>query len=119
MKWAIRCNGLTRFRVVSSQSVASTLAQSIIFVILGWGEPMSQHDEIDRNYDFFQRNLSEYLKEHKGDYVLLRACAEEGFFPTAAEAYSVAIARFADKCFSIQEVIAEPVDLGFFTNVAH
>ena len=79
----------------------------------------AQDREVDANYDFFQRHLGEYLQKHRGEYALLKSRKLIEFFETPGEAYRVAKERFADDVFSIQEVTDEPIDLGFFSYVAH
>jgi hypothetical protein len=68
--------------------------------------------EIDNNYDFFQRNLGGLLKDHHGEYALLRNKQIEGFFDRPGDAYREGLARFSDEFFSIQEVRSEPIELG-------
>lgn len=75
--------------------------------------------EIDANYDYFARNLSKFLVDHKGQYALLRDCVVVRFFEKPGMAYRFGKAEFADGVFSIQEVTEEPVDLGFFSHVAN
>lgn len=70
--------------------------------------------EIDRNYDFFQRNLAKYLPEHKGEFALLKEASLIDFFDGPGEAYRAGLARFSDEIFSIQEVRSEPIELGHF-----
>lgn len=67
--------------------------------------------EIDRNYDYFQRNLSCFLKEHEGEYALLRNQEVVGFFAAIGEAYREGLAQFRDQPFSLQLVTREPVEL--------
>lgn len=76
----------------------------------------AQNLEVDRNFDFFQRNLSKYLPEHAGQYALLRHAQLVGFYTSVRDAISVARERFPDSIYSLQEVTAEPVDLGFFSH---
>jgi hypothetical protein len=71
--------------------------------------------EVDANYDFMQCRLSTYLPDHAGEYALLKSRALVGFYPKAGEAYREGLKRFGDGIFSIQEVTAEPLDLGFFS----
>ena len=71
--------------------------------------------EVDRNYDFFQRNLSRFLPEEFGRYALLRHGEVIGFFDTADEASDRA-AEFLDQLFSIQIVDPEPINLGLYSN---
>ena len=71
--------------------------------------------EVDRNYDFFQRNLASYLSGHAGQYALLKSAALVGFFDGPGEAYRAGLAQFPDEIFSLQEVTDQPVDLGVFS----
>lgn len=71
--------------------------------------------EVDRNYDFFQRNLASYLGDHSGRYALLKSAALVGFFDGPGEAYRAGLARFPDHIFSIQEVTDKPIELGVFS----
>ena len=74
--------------------------------------------EVDRNYDFFQRNLTTFLKDHKGQYALLRHREVLGFYDEPGEAAAVATKQFEDDLFSIQEVTSLPIDLGLYTFAA-
>jgi hypothetical protein len=78
-----------------------------------------QAREVDENYDFFQRHLNDYLAGHRGEYALLKNRTLVGFFAQPVEALDAALGQFADGVFSIQEVTDEPIDLGFFSHVAH
>ncbi len=75
--------------------------------------------EVDANYDFFCRNLKQFLAEHDGQYALLKNRAVVEFFPGPGEAYRFGQSAFPDGIFSIQEVNDEPIDLGFFSHVAN
>jgi hypothetical protein len=72
--------------------------------------------EIDANYDAFRRNLSSYLPTQSGKIALLHACQPVGFFDSVAEAARQGDKLFPDKLYSLQPVIEEPVDLGFFSH---
>lgn len=72
--------------------------------------------EIQRNFDFFQRNVANFLPLREGQYALLHNCSVAGFFPTAVLAEAAGEQQFRDAPFSIQEVTRESVDLGFFSN---
>lgn len=79
---------------------------------------MKQSDlkkEVEENYDYFQRNLSSFLKEKSGEYALIRSRKIIGFYSGAGEAYRAGLEKFADEIFSIQEVTEQPVDLGFMS----
>jgi hypothetical protein len=71
--------------------------------------------EVDRNYDWFQRNLSRLLAEHAGEYALLKSEAVIGFYDGPGIAYRAGLARFPDALFSIQQVTDEPIELGFMS----
>ncbi len=71
--------------------------------------------EVDANYDFLQRKLSTYLPDHEGEYALLKSRELVSFFTKPGDAYREGLRRFDDGIFSIQEVTAEPLDLGFFS----
>lgn len=75
--------------------------------------------EVDLNYDYFQRNLATLMRDHGGEYAVLRSEKIIAFFRTVGEAYRSAVESFPDRIFSIQEVTDEPVHLGVFSHVAH
>ena len=72
--------------------------------------------EIDRNFDFFQRNMARFLPDERGKFALLRHGKVVRFYATARDAEHAGVKKFPDDLFSIQEVTSEPVDLGFFTH---
>lgn len=74
--------------------------------------------EVDQNYDFFQRNLSNFLNEQQGRFALLRHREVLGFYDEPGEAAAVASKKFSDDLFSIQEVTSLPIDLGLYTFAA-
>jgi len=75
--------------------------------------------EVDRNFDYFQRHLVAFMRDHAGEYVVLRSEVPIAFFGTVGDAYRSAAQQFPDRLFSIQEVTSEPVDLGSFSHVDH
>ncbi len=76
----------------------------------------SRDEEIDRNYDYFQRNLTSFLSDHRDEYVLLRDANIVNFFQLPSAARRFAEANYPDNLFSIQEVTDEPVDLGYMSH---
>jgi len=77
-------------------------------------------EAIDRNYSAFVRQLGELLKEHEGRYALVYEAAIEGLFTTVDEAEREGRRRYgADQPYSIQPVVNEPDDLGWFSHVAN
>jgi len=71
--------------------------------------------EIDKNFDFFQRTLGNYLPEYEGKFALLRDCDVIRFFDSPAEAEQVGEQEFDDGLYSVQQVSRAPADLGFFS----
>jgi hypothetical protein len=74
--------------------------------------------EVDRNYDYFQRNLATFMQDHAGEYAVLKARKVVKFFKRPGDAYQYAVSTISDGIFSVQEVTDEPIDLGFFSHVA-
>lgn len=72
----------------------------------------SHRSEIDRNFDFFRRNLSALLHAHRGSYVLLRHAGVIDFYDSPGEAYRAGLKQFPDELFSVQRISDEPVELG-------
>ena len=75
----------------------------------------AQLAEIDRNYDVFQRNLKRYMPVRAGKYALMKGGNMIGFFNTVRDTAEQATLRFHNDVYSIQQVVEDPVDLGFFS----
>ncbi|MCX8474372.1 MAG: hypothetical protein MT490_01130 [Sphingomonas sp.] len=71
--------------------------------------------EVDANYDFFQRNLALLIPDHQDRYALLRKCRIDGFYDRPGDAFRAGIEKYPDELFSIQQVTTEVEDLGFFS----
>lgn len=71
--------------------------------------------EVDHNYDFFQRNLAGYLRDHFGKYALLKSCRIVGFYDGSGLAYRAGLAQFSDEIFSIQKVTDEVEEMGMMS----
>ncbi|MES2002818.1 MAG: hypothetical protein V4444_10990 [Pseudomonadota bacterium] len=78
----------------------------------------AQKLEVDRNYDAFMRMLASILDTHEGEYALMRNRKVVEFFDSPRAANVAGTERFSDGVYSIQEVTDEPIDLGFWSNVA-
>ena len=78
-----------------------------------------QRIEVDQNYDAFQRMLGTLLPTHRNRYALMRDREVVDIFDSSAAADSAGMAAYSDAVFSIQEITDEPIDLGFFSHVAH
>lgn len=71
--------------------------------------------EIDRNYDYFQRHMGDYLPRERGRYALLRHGKVIGFYD-GADAAEEKGEEFEDGLYSIQLVDPAPINLGAFSN---
>ena len=78
-----------------------------------------QKQQVDQNYDAFVRLLGGIIEDHRDKLALMRDGKIVGYFSTPREALLAATERFPDAIFSIQEVTDEPIDLGFWSHVAH
>lgn len=70
--------------------------------------------EVDRNYDFFQRNIARFIADHRGQYALIRKLKIIDFFDDPGKAALLGSSQFPDQVFSIQEVTDAPIDLGLY-----
>lgn len=71
--------------------------------------------EVDRNYDFFQRNLAGLLEQHAGQYALLKSGDIVDYFNGPGDAYRAGLSLFPDEIFSVQKVTGEADNLGFMS----
>ena len=74
---------------------------------------------IESNFDFFQRNLKEFLLAHRGKFALLRDKEVVGFFDGPGEAYRAGLESYPDEVFSIQEVEDRPAEMGLMSVALH
>jgi len=80
---------------------------------------LRQDEEVDRNYEAFKKLLPSILAQHRDKLALMRDEQIVGFFDSPRELLEAAYDRFADGIFSIQDVTDQPLDLGFWSHVAH
>lgn len=74
---------------------------------------------IANNYQAFEAMLPLLLRDHKGKFALLRDGQVVEFFDTAGMAQIAGIERFDDALFSVQKVIEEAIDLGFYSHARY
>ena len=79
----------------------------------------TKQEEVDRNFEFFQRQLSQLLPDHGGKFALIRDCQIIDFFDTAQDANTAGARLYSDGLFSIQKVTDEIGDLGFYSHAMH
>lgn len=77
-----------------------------------------RQQEVDANFHAFQDFLPTLLKEHEGEYVIMRHKQIEKFCSSMQEAVIHATKAYKDGLFSIQEVTYNTEDLGWFSDVA-
>lgn len=78
-----------------------------------------QQEEVDRNYDAFQRQLADLIATHDGQIAVMRDGRVVGCFGSVRAALTEARQRFPDGIYSIQEVTREPIDLGVFSHAGN
>ena len=74
--------------------------------------------EIDKNFEYFQGIVGSLVPKHLGKYAVLHNCKVVSYFNTSAEALIEGYKKYPDGMFSVQEVVAAPLDLGFYSHVA-
>lgn len=72
--------------------------------------------EIEQNYQFFQGRVGDLMKNHAGEFAVLKNREIIRMCGTVAEAIAVGYSKDEGGLFSIQEVTDEPLDLGFFSH---
>ncbi|MSP03156.1 MAG: hypothetical protein EXR07_19230 [Acetobacteraceae bacterium] len=81
-------------------------------------EPAMSHaksDEIDRNLQRLSEIPPGLMRDHEGQYALMRHGDVVDFFPDAIDAQIAGNRRFDDNIFSIQCVQSAPEQLGYFS----
>lgn len=75
----------------------------------------SKSEEIDRNLERFLEVLPTLVREHGGQYALIRHGNIQEFFYSALDAQIAGNQRFDDQIFSIQCVKEAAEELGWFS----
>ena len=83
------------------------------------GCSMDQQQEVDRNYEEFQKLLPSIIGSHRNQYALMQDGKIIGFYSTSKDAITTANSFLLGKPFSIQRVTDGAVDLGFFSHAMH
>jgi hypothetical protein len=79
----------------------------------------TKQEEVDRNFDFFQKELIKLLPRYVGKFALIRDCQITGFYDTAQDANTAGSQLYADGLFSIQKVSQEIGDFGIYSHAVH
>ena len=80
--------------------------------------PDQQRAEVLGNYEVFKGELPELLAKHRGQYAVYRHRGRVRIFDTFREALAYCADAFSDRVFSIQEITAEAIDLGWFAHAS-
>jgi hypothetical protein len=84
----------------------------------GIGMQFDHEGEVDRNFEAFQKVVGSLMAAYAGQYALLRRGRVELLCKTAGAALIKGYEKFADGLFSVQEVVEQPLDLGFYSHAA-
>jgi hypothetical protein len=79
-------------------------------------DPKQRQEEVDRNYEAFQKLLPQLLKTHPGKYAVMRHQKAVEFFDSARDAMVYGQKAFNDGLFSVQPVTESVTDLGYFSH---
>ena len=74
-----------------------------------------RQEEVDNNYEAFEKLLSAIIDEHKGEYALMKDAHIISYHESFYEAEKAGQERYKDGIYSIQRVDEEPINLGYFS----
>ncbi|MEQ9450469.1 MAG: hypothetical protein RJQ07_02695 [Pseudomonadales bacterium] len=73
--------------------------------------------EVDANFESFVRQIPKLLNEHaEGQFALIRHQSIVRVFKSAGDAVRYGKAEYEDNIFSVQEITAKLLDLGYFSH---
>lgn len=75
-----------------------------------------REEELDKNFEAFQKLLPELVEESLGKFVLFHEGELINIYDTAHDAYAAGQDQYGDKPFSVQRVSLGSVDLGVFSH---
>ena len=76
-----------------------------------------RQEEVDNNYEAFEKLLSAIIDEHKGEYALMKNMSIISYHKSFYEADEAGQEKYKDGIYSIQKVDEEPINLGYFSYV--
>ena len=79
----------------------------------------SLQKEIDANFEAFQKMLPELLQREANRWALMRHGECVDFYDSLRDAHTAGRALYEDGLFSVQQVSAAAVDLGWFSHAMH
>jgi hypothetical protein len=78
--------------------------------------PEERQQEVDRNFEEFQKALPDLLKTKAGQFALMRHGQIMEFYDTFNDAVKVGVKEYPDGIFSVQQVTQQVIDLGWFSH---
>jgi hypothetical protein len=82
-------------------------------------EPHERQEEVDRNFEEFQKELPRLLPNKRGQFALMKNRRITGFYDTVRDAQTAAGQLYPDGLYSIQQITDAIGDLGFFSHAMH
>jgi hypothetical protein len=76
----------------------------------------TRQEEVDRNYEAFNKMLPQILAEHRGKYALMKNGEILGYYSTPQDAAESAEKFIPDRLYSIQQVTNASADLGYYSH---
>ena len=70
--------------------------------------------EVDKNYEFFEKNIDSLMEKHDGEFVLIRNSEFIEFYDNIENALEDSKKKFPDGTYSIQEITNIKTSLGIF-----
>ena len=97
----------------------SGFAKKVAGAKIGVIDMRTRQEEVDLNFEAFQKELPSLLLTRRGQYALMRSQEITGFYDTIRDAQTAATQLYPDALFSIQQVTNTVGDLGFFSHAVH
>jgi hypothetical protein len=74
---------------------------------------MTEKHILQTELRFYERNKSDYLKNYKGQFVLIKGERLIGAFTTDAEAYKAGLEQFGNQPFLIKQVLEDDTKVSY------
>jgi hypothetical protein len=105
--------------VESARVGTTTLAVTFLAIDSETSGMPTIQEEVDKNYEEFLKLLPSIIRDHRGEYALMKDGKIITFFLTSVDARAAADSFITDGLFSIQQVTDLPIDLGYFNYAIH
>ena len=79
----------------------------------------AKEQAIAENYESFEAMLELLLREHPGEYALMRDREVVNFYPSASTAQLAGLQKYPDGLFSVQKIEEKAIDLGFYSHARY